>query len=104
MKTSGLASIPKVDSHCACLMDENMFIYGGYVADQGVYLKDILCLNLNTMEWKKLYVSSSNSPEPEARNCGSMIAHSGNLWLFGGSNGTKTLNDMWKFNLSQNKW
>lgn len=33
-----------------------------------------------------------------------MVFHEGSIWLLGGSNGIKTLNDMWKFNLSQNKW
>jgi UDP-N-acetylglucosamine:LPS N-acetylglucosamine transferase len=33
-----------------------------------------------------------------------MIEHKGNLLIFGGSNGSKTLNDMWTFDLAAKKW
>jgi hypothetical protein len=33
-----------------------------------------------------------------------MIAEGNNLWIFGGTNGQKTLDDLWKFDLTNNKW
>jgi hypothetical protein len=33
-----------------------------------------------------------------------MIIAEGNLIIFGGTNGSKTLNDMWKFDLKEKKW
>lgn len=33
-----------------------------------------------------------------------MVYTNGGLWLFGGSNGTHTLNDMWKFDLTSKQW
>ena len=33
-----------------------------------------------------------------------MVEYKGNLLIFGGTNGVKTLNDMWNFNLTSKKW
>jgi hypothetical protein len=33
-----------------------------------------------------------------------MVEYKGNLLIFGGTNGVKTLNDMWTFNLASKKW
>ena len=33
-----------------------------------------------------------------------MVAINGAIWMFGGTNGNSTLNDMWKFDLAGKKW
>ena len=33
-----------------------------------------------------------------------MVELDGGLWVFGGTNGTHTLNDMWKFDLANKQW
>jgi hypothetical protein len=33
-----------------------------------------------------------------------MVAYKDALYIFGGSNGEVTLNDFWKFSLSNKKW
>lgn len=33
-----------------------------------------------------------------------MVEFDGALWIFGGTNGVKTLNDQWKFDLTTKKW
>jgi hypothetical protein len=33
-----------------------------------------------------------------------MVENNGNLIIFGGTNGVKTLNDMWQFDLKVKKW
>lgn len=42
--------------------------------------------------------------EPEARSSSAMVAFRDGLWVFGGSNGIKTISDLWKFDLKLNKW
>jgi hypothetical protein len=45
-KIGNQSIIPKVDSHCAVVVGSDMYIYGGYVAEKGVLMKDIYALNL----------------------------------------------------------
>jgi hypothetical protein len=33
-----------------------------------------------------------------------MVVKNGIIWLFGGSNGKKTLDDFWNFDTKLNKW
>jgi len=33
-----------------------------------------------------------------------MVAYGDNLYIFGGTNGEKTLDDMWKFDLKARNW
>lgn len=33
-----------------------------------------------------------------------MVAEGQTLWIFGGTNGQKTLDDLWKFDLTQKSW
>lgn len=35
--------------------------------------------------------------EPEGRSDFDMTVYGGNIWLFGGSNGKRTLDDFWRF-------
>lgn len=39
--------IPKVDSHCSIMVENKMYVYGGYVTDQADYLVDILAFNVD---------------------------------------------------------
>lgn len=44
--------VPKVDSHCAVVIDSKMFIYGGYVSDKAEYLTDIYAFDLQNQTWE----------------------------------------------------
>ena len=33
-----------------------------------------------------------------------MVVHDGSIWLFGGSNGKMTLNDLWRYQPKEGKW
>ena len=38
--------IPKVDSQCAVVHENTMYVYGGYVPEKAQYMKDIFALDL----------------------------------------------------------
>lgn len=96
--------IPKVDSHCACVIENRMYVYGGYIADQARFMRDVYCLDLDTFEWRRVYESVAGALEPQPRSCAAMVAYKDLLWIFGGSNGSKTLNDFWKFDVKLGQW
>lgn len=81
-----------------------MYIYGGYIADKATYMKNIYCLNLEKMEWKLVYEAGRDGLDPEPRSSSAMVVFRDALWVFGGSNGVRTISDMWKFDLKVGKW
>ena len=42
--------------------------------------------------------------EPDGRSNLALAPDGQNLWIFGGTNGQKTLDDLWKFDIVAKKW
>jgi hypothetical protein len=72
--------------HSACVHQNCMYVYGGYdEVDLNLLPEDnFLCLNLETMEWKKL---ESNGDVPVPRNGQTLIVWNDQLIMFGGLKG-----------------
>lgn len=81
-----------------------MYIYGGYIPDKAQYMKNIYCLDVDKFEWETVYQHKSTKDEPEGRSNLAMVSQGQNLWIFGGTNGQKTLDDLWKFDITAKKW
>lgn len=81
-----------------------MYVYGGYITDKAEYLSDILAFNIENNSWEIFYKSDKTDKEPGPRSNFSMVESNRSLFIFGGSNGTKTLNDTWSFSLKDKKW
>ncbi len=121
--TTGTTGTPGTRMTSASWTDPagNFWLFGGYgydsVGDNGV-LNDLWEFNPATTTWT--WVSGSNTVNhsgtygattgttgmPGARLASASWADSaGNLWLFGGNNGTgSTYNDLWKFNPAAATW
>lgn len=81
-----------------------MYVYGGYISDKAEYLSNILSFNIDQQTWEVVYKGDNSDKDPQGRSNFSMVEYKGNLLIFGGTNGVKTLNDMWNFNLTSKKW
>ncbi len=92
-----------MDSHSAVVLDDKMIVYGGYIPEKATYMIDMYLFDLEKKTWEVLYRGGSGV-EPEGRSDFDMIVHGGSIWLFGGSNGKLTLNDLWKFEPKEKKW
>ena len=64
--------VPHVDSHCAVVIGEKMYIYGGYISDTAEYLEDIYTFDLNSHKWEIIYKSGKGT-EPKVRSYFSMV-------------------------------
>lgn len=80
-----------------------MLVYGGYIPNKAIYMTDMYSFDLEKMSWELFYKGGTEA-EPEGRSDFDMVVHEGSVWLFGGSNGKVTLNDLWKFNYNEKKW
>ncbi len=81
-----------------------MYVLGGYIPEKAEYMNNIYCLDLEKFNWELIYEGKQSANEPEPRSNFSMVVDNDNLIIFGGTNGQNTLNDFWKFSLTQKKW
>ncbi len=96
--------VPKLDSHSAVAIDGKMYVYGGYMCEEAENMRDILSFDFETSKWEVVYKAGSRASEPEGRSSFAMTEADGKLLVFGGTNGEKTLNDLWTFDVKAKEW
>lgn len=47
--------VPRVDSHSAVVIDNKMYVYGGYIPEKASYLIDMYAFNLDLKTWEIIY-------------------------------------------------
>ncbi len=97
------ASSPSARESAVMIFDQStgyLILFGG--TNSGGSLGDTWSFDLTSVTWTELTPSSS----PSSRYAAAMDynASSGQLILFGGSNGSSYFNDTWGFNPSNNTW
>ncbi|XP_037024421.1 kelch domain-containing protein 3 [Bradysia coprophila] len=74
--------IPAVrDGHTACIVDHNMYIFGGFEEQANRFSCDVHCLNLETMTWS--YLSTTEQP-PSYRDFHTATVLDNKMYIFGG--------------------
>ena len=81
-----------------------MYVYGGYIGEEGRNMKDIWAFDFESEKWELIFDENTKQDQPEGRSSFSMTSHNGKLIIFGGTNGEKTLNDFWSFDLHAKQW
>lgn len=83
---------------------QNLYIFGGS-SDGGtslIYLNDLWMYNVKEHEWKEISEETAPSPRTDAIAWTDL---NGNGYIFGGAGiGGGYLNDLWKFDVINNKW
>lgn len=98
------ADLPKLDSHAAFVIEDVMYVYGGFKDKEAVYSNNIYALDMKTRTWSTFYQPDKNAVIPEARGNMGLVVYKDYVLVFGGTNGTKTLNDLWKFDMNTKTW
>ncbi|KAJ5072581.1 hypothetical protein M0811_01596 [Anaeramoeba ignava] len=102
IQTTG--EIPLVTNyHTSAVINNYMWVFGGFQRGHGT--RDLSCLNLNTFEWKSIKYNTflektrrnANIGWPSARYHHACTVANNNLFIFGGLDGKKYYNDLWKF-------
>jgi N-acetylneuraminic acid mutarotase len=83
----------------------NLWLFGGLTYGFGTgYMNDLWKFNPTTGEWTCLIgPSSGTQPSPRFSSL-SLTGKDGSLYLFGGYNEERFLNDLWKYNPTTNTW
>lgn len=96
--------IPKLDSHGAVVFEKSMFVFGGYICSNAKYSNTIYRFDLVTEKWEVYHQHQKNMPIPSERAGFGMDIDKNSIWLFGGTDGVKQLNDFWCFNIESKMW
>jgi N-acetylneuraminic acid mutarotase len=86
--------------HTADAYKDKIYVFRG--GDGRDYLNDLHELNTSTLHWRNLSDIKGTRPPPRANHSSSIIKN--NLYIFGGWDGTKRLNDLFSFDLVQFMW
>lgn len=80
-----------------------MYCFGGWNGKTG--LADLHYLDIDTYEWHvPVITNSSSSLAPSARNNHATFVYNNRLYIHGGHDGTKWLNDLWAYDPVTNDW
>lgn len=52
--------MPDLDSHAVTVLNDKMYVYGGYIPSKAQLMNDIYALDLKTMKWEKIYTSKGS--------------------------------------------
>jgi N-acetylneuraminic acid mutarotase len=86
--------------HTADSYEDKIYVFRG--GDGRDYLNDLHELNTSTLHWRNVHESGGQRPPPRANHSSSIIKH--NLYIFGGWDGSKRLNDLFVFSLKDFVW
>jgi len=102
---NGLANMckPLRKFHSACLIDEQLYFYGGICQD-GVILSELCCMNIVTLQWNVLIPMQSNNAPP-ALYQHSAVTWGGKMFIFGGKTEQDTINSsIFAYSLETSTW
>jgi len=86
--------------HSATVFGDEMYVFGGR-GSGGKNFRDMDCLNLKTMTWRK--IRSANALPP-GRSGHSATLIGDKIVIFGGFDGKRTIDDLWVFNIATTTW
>jgi hypothetical protein len=81
-----------------------MYVFGGYEAGQAKYSNIIYRFDFESEKWEVYHQPNKETDGPVPRSSFGMDVANGDIWVFGGTDGTKQLNDLWCFNIGLKRW
>ncbi|KIW19229.1 hypothetical protein PV08_03523 [Exophiala spinifera] len=98
--------------HTLNILGSKIYIFGGQV--EGYFFNDLIAFDLNALQnpsnqWEFLIENSTdslpaNGKVPPPRTNHTIVSYNDQLFLFGGTNGTRWFNDVWTYSPVTNSW
>lgn len=88
---------PPCRAHSATHVDRRIFLFGG--GEGPAYYNHLFVLDSVLRSWTKV-TYPPDQPQPIARRAHVTWHYRGKVYLFGGGNGAKALNDLWTLDVS----
>lgn len=98
---------PPLRAHSATAVDKRIFVFGGGSGTN--YFNDLYILDTSSRHWTKIkYPHVPDGKLPIPRRAHTTWLYQGKIYMFGGGNGAKALNDVWTLDAmvpySEMKW
>jgi len=88
--------------HSSVVSQDRLFIYGGAAYNSNFQNSEIFYqLDLVNWNWSKLVPMGAS---PGVRDSHSCVAYQDKLYVFGGSVGSESRNDLWEYDIPSNVW
>ena len=88
-------------AHSCNIINHKMYCFGGWNGTTG--LADLCCLDLDTFEWS-IPIINNPTIAPSARNNHATFTYNDRLYIHGGHDGQRWLNDLWCYDPLDNTW
>ena len=97
---AGVAPSPR-GGHTAVVHNDAMLVFGG--CDGWNYFNDCHAFSFEAREWAPVRVTGT---APGARSAPATVVHEGQgaMYVFGGYDGARSLNDLFRFDLATSEW
>lgn len=86
--------------HTSDSYEDKIYVFRG--GDGKDYLNDLHELDTRSLHWRNVHDLGGTRPPPRANHSSSIIKH--NMYIFGGWDGSKRLNDLFVFSLKEFIW
>ena len=93
-----------VNIHRVNIEDQEVFWYGGLINSSGLFSERTYRFNKNTWETTVYDHDSDKRPTERLYPALTYDKYHNCIWLFGGYDGSKYFNDLWKYDLGSNVW
>jgi N-acetylneuraminic acid mutarotase len=90
------------NSHSFLTYEGSMVMFGGW--DGGTFFDDLFVLQSHGSAWTQICVSNTPGSRPQGRMGHSACIIDHFMYVLGGFNHPKTLDDFWKFNFREGEW
>jgi N-acetylneuraminic acid mutarotase len=100
VSTSGNPFSPR-SALTAVVWKDCMVTFGGWSGVETQWYNDTHKFDFRTKEWQLV---QPTTPAPPARTSHVAVCHKNSMYIFGGYDGEKYLNDLWELNLETNVW
>ncbi|KAG7346391.1 galactose oxidase [Nitzschia inconspicua] len=95
---------PPRSGAASVVVQDKLYVFGGYGGGTG-RLDDFYAFDFRTCSWEEVQVLSEEKPGCRENNGVVVLsARDQSIILFGGYNGHRWLNDLWKFDIATQRW
>jgi N-acetylneuraminic acid mutarotase len=90
--------------HCSTILDDKMWIFGGELFNVNLHpmTDELFSFDLKTRVWKLM--APFNSMKPSKRRYSTIQGKNSILYVFGGRDEIRRMNDMWEFDIGLENW
>uniref|UniRef100_A0A7S3QQQ5 Fibronectin type-III domain-containing protein n=2 Tax=Dunaliella tertiolecta TaxID=3047 RepID=A0A7S3QQQ5_DUNTE len=102
-QVKGLEKPPPRHGHATCAVREKVFVFGG-MSMEGALLNDLWVYDQDSLTWTNVTICGGHPPSPRRGATLSVTEDGRRLYMFGGNDGSRPLNDVYFMEIERLTW